>query len=133
VAETCTFCDDDGPARCPRCGTPVCSFHGPYKAGLACRRCESEWDAGHRRRVLMLVPIGAVALAVSMVVCVGAFVLIGEMTSHGSLAGVFLMFGAPIFATVAACRFVTRVTFRRRFFSNAPARIPKAVARPTRE
>ena len=82
------------------------------------------------KRTLLLFPITLLALGVGIGIFGGVFALLdyAGMQLTGGLGAIVVIFGTPIMIAMFVVRWVTRHTFRRRFFSHKPTRIPAARA-----
>jgi len=123
----CALCEDDATNNCRRCEGPLCAMHKPWKPELACITCEEEWERGRTKRTLILLPITLAALGVGMGLD-GLFVWATEhfRVAPGGWGFVLLFFAVPIMIALAVVRWVTKQTFRRRFFAHKPGRVPRA-------
>ena len=132
--QSCTSCDDPATDACPRCEQPVCGFHRPWKAGLACRVCEDQWERGATLRKLILWPVALAALVVAAGLLFGVLLLVEQRGFAPAGLGAFVaIFGVPIVFALGAVRLVERKVLRPRFFANRPpARVPPMRAAPPR-
>ena len=80
------------------------------------------------KRTWLLFPITLLALGVGIGIFGGMFALLDYlgMELTGGLGAIVMIFGAPIMLAMFVVRWVTRHTFRRRFFAHKPTRIPPA-------
>ncbi|HEY5923581.1 MAG TPA: hypothetical protein VIV11_17995 [Kofleriaceae bacterium] len=123
----CTICPDDATNNCRRCEAPLCGMHRPWKPELACLSCEEAWERGRIKRTMLLLPITLLALGVGIGIVGGAIALLdhaGHMPA--GLGWILVMFGGPIMLALAVVRYVTRVTFRRRFLAQRSGPLPVA-------
>ena len=129
--ERCDLCADAATTRCRRCHAPVCAFHGPWKAELACRRCEEVWDQARRVRMRATIPAAMIGLGVGAIVIMGGVVLAMELfksLAHMQMVGfglIVVMFGGPIMVAIRAARWAER-RLRLRFLANGPPPVPLA-------
>lgn len=122
---TCADCDERASGACVRCQAPVCGFHGPFKAGAACRACEAHWDArkAERRRIAMLavlIALGVGGLAVFGVASIVERTAVFREAQFVGLTLVFVAFLVPIGGAWLAVRTIDR-RLRRAFLAERPA------------
>jgi hypothetical protein len=112
----CDFCDEKRSTECPVCTRPLCALHAPWRPGLFCALCNDEWEAGARRRALIVMPL----VAVGMIAVAGVTVLVMEQTSMQPGLGALVLWvgsGAPMYLAI---EHRMRRLFRRR------GRLPRA-------
>jgi hypothetical protein len=124
-AATCADCAERATIACPRCQAQLCGFHGPFKAGAACRACEAHWDArrDERRRVAMLAVLLALGIGGLAVFGVATLVEQAGVFHDAQFIGlslVFVAFAVPVGGAWLAVRLLARAA-RRRFLAERPA------------
>ncbi len=106
----CDFCDEKRVAACLACTRPLCALHAPWRPEMFCASCNDEWDAGARRRALIIVPV----VLLAMMTIAGAVAAIAAATSMRPNLGLLVVWlgsGAPIYLAIE--RWMRRL-FRRR-------------------
>ena len=118
----CTLCDEPATTRCRRCDAPVCGFHGPYKADLACRTCEDLWDRSRTRRRIATAPAALIGFSSGLLILFGVFYLLDRSNREltGGPFAVVAIFLPPIALALACARWAER-RLRRRFLVRTPA------------
>jgi len=117
---TCSLCEEKARGECPRCRAPVCGFHGPWKEGFACRRCEDAWDAAKKQRRLAILPVTLMAAGLGAVLSAAAMFLLMRQADLGlGAGGALVMLAVPILIAVVAKRRADRA-MRRRFLATPP-------------
>ena len=110
----CSMCDEKARGECPRCRAPVCGFHGPWKDGFACRRCEDAWDAAKKQRRLATLPVTLIAAGLGGVIAAGAMLVVMRQADLGlGAGGALAMLAVPVLIAIAATRRADRALRRR--------------------